>query len=207
MLLYDFAESGNCFKVKLLFAHLGIGYETREVDPFDVERKRELLGDLNPVRRLPTLILDDGRPLAESNAILCYFADGTEYLPADPYARAQVIQWLCFEQFSHQPHLSVARLWARGGDPPTPEEREARMRGGHAALKAMDRHLASREFLVAERYSIADIALYAYTHTADEAGFELDGYPAVRDWLDRIVEQPGHVPMPASGGDGDAGVR
>lgn len=204
MLLYDFPESGNCFKVKLLFAHLGIEYERREVEPFDVERKRELLGDLNPVRRLPTLVLDDGRPLAESNAILWYFADGTEYLPPDPYARARVIQWLCFEQFSHQPHLAAARLWGRGGDPPTPEEREACMRGGNAALKAMDRFLGTNRFLVDERYSIADIALYAYTHVAHEGGFELGGYPAVRDWLDRVAEQPGHVPMPASGGGRDA---
>jgi glutathione S-transferase len=206
MLLYDFAESGNCFKVKLLFAQLGIGYERREVDPFDVERKRELLGDLNPVRRLPTLVLDDGRPLAESNAIMWYFADGTEYLPSDPYARARVIQWLCFEQFSHQPHLAAARLWGRGGDPPTPEEREAHMRGGNAALKAMDRFLATHRFVVDERYSIADIALYAYSHVADEGGFDLSRYPAVRDWLDRVAEQPGHVPMPASGGDRDARV-
>jgi glutathione S-transferase len=206
MLLYDFAESGNCFKVKLLFAHLGIEYERCEVDPFDVERKRELLGDLNPVRRLPTLVLDDGRPLAESNAILWYFADGTEYLPSDPYARARLVQWLCFEQFSHQPHLAAARLWGRGGDPPTPEEREARMRGGNAALKAMDRFLATHRFLVDERYSIADIALYAYTHVADEGGFDLGGYPAVREWLDRVAKQPGHVPMPASGGVRDARV-
>ncbi len=206
MLLYDFPESGNCFKVKLLFAHLGLDYERRDVDPFDVVQKRELLGGLNPVRRLPTLVLDDGRPLAESNAILFYFAEGTEYLPADRYERAQVVQWLCFEEFSHQPYLATARLWAMGGDPPSAEERAMRMRGGEMALKAMGRHLERRRFLVGERYSIADIALYAYTQFADESGFELDGHPAVKAWLERVAAQPGHVPLAGLRGDADARV-
>jgi glutathione S-transferase len=200
MLLYDFPASGNCFKVRLLFAHLGIRYERREVDPFDYARKRELLGDLNPSRRVPTVVLDDGRALPESNSILYYFAEGTDYLPADRYARAQVIQWLCFEQFNHQPHLSAARVWARGGKPPPPEERAARMRSGEAALRAMDRYLDDRRFLVEERYSIADIALYAYTHVAEEGGFDLGKHPAVRAWLDRVSAQPGYVPMMAPAG-------
>src|SRR3954470_13095036 len=158
MLLYDYPESGNCFKVRLLFAQLGIDCERREVDPFDYAHKRELLGDLNPVRRLPTLILDDRRPPAESNPILFHFAEGTEHLPEDRYARAQVLQWLCFEQFSHQPHLAAARIWGRGGDQPPEAVREMHMRDGNAALRALDRYLGGRGFLVGERYSIADIA-------------------------------------------------
>lgn len=193
MLLYDYPDSGNCFKVRLLFAHLGIAYERREVYPFDFEQKRDLLAGLNPVRRLPVAVLDDGRALAESNAILFFFAEGSDYLPSDPYGRAQVVQWLCFEQFSHQPNLATARVWGRGGIPPTPEEREMRMRDGDRALEAMDRHLGDRRFLVDDRYSIADIALYAYTHVAGEGGFSLDRHPAVRAWLERVAEQPGYI--------------
>ncbi|MGB7686738.1 MAG: glutathione S-transferase family protein [Solirubrobacterales bacterium] len=197
MLLYDYPDSGNCFKVRLLFAHLGIAYERREVYPFDFAQKRDLLADLNPVRRLPVVVLDNGRSLAESNAILFFFAEGSDYLPSDPYGRAQVVQWLCFEQFSHQPNLATARVWRRGGTPPMPEEREKRMRDGERALVAMDRYLGDRRFFVDDHYSIADIALYAYTHVANEGGFSLAGYPAVRAWLDRVAGQPGYIPISA----------
>ena len=175
----------------------GSTYERREVSVTDRSDRPELLGDLNPALRVPTLVLDDGRPLAESDAILCYFAEGTPYLPDDRYERAQVLQWLFFEQYSHEPNIAVVRFWVAIADAPAPEaELEARRRGGHAALRAMEGHLAEgRAFLVGERYTIADIALYAYTHVAPEGGFDLEPYPAVRAWLERVATQPGHVAM------------
>jgi len=185
MLLYDSAVSGNCYKVRQLFAHLGIEYERREVSVIDRSNRQELLGGLNPGLRVPTLVLDDGRSLAESNAITFYFADGTRYLPDDRFERAQVLQWLFFEQYSHEPYIA-------GITPPEPE-REAKLRGGIAALRAMDAHLTGHEFLVGEHYTIADIALYAYTHVAPEGGFDLEPYPAINAWLARVATQPGHI--------------
>jgi len=195
MLLYNSAVSGNCYKVRLLLAQLGIGYETVDVSVVDRSNRAEILGELNHGLRVPTLVLDDGRPLAESNAILWYFADGTAYLSEDPYARAQALQWMFFEQYSHEPYVAVARfLLAYSGQPELFERRRERLlEGGYAALDAMERHLERRAFLVADRYSIADIALYAYTHVADEGDFDLAGYPAIRAWLGRVVAQPGHV--------------
>jgi glutathione S-transferase len=193
MLLYDSPVSGNCWKVRQLFAHLGIEYERREVSVTDRSGRRELLGELNPGLRVPTLVLDDGRSLAESNAITSYFAEGTPYLPEDRFERAQVLQWQFFEQYSHEPYIAVARFWAIAGITPPEWEREAKMRGGTAALRAMEGHLDGREFLVGERYTIADIALYAYTHVAPEGGFELEPYPSIRAWLERVAAQPGHI--------------
>jgi len=189
MLLYNSQVSGNCYKVRLLLAQLGLDYERREVSVVDRSNRAELLGDLNPGLRVPTLVLDDGRPLAESDAILCYFAEGTPYLPEDRYERAQVLQWLFFEQYSHEPNIAVVRFWVAFADI------EARRRAGYAALRALERHLSDRTFLVAERYTIADIALYAYTHVAHEGGFDLGDHPAVRAWLQRVAAQPGHVAM------------
>jgi glutathione S-transferase len=193
MLLYNSQISGNCYKARLLFAHLGLGYERRELDVIDRSDRQEVLGTLNPALRVPTLVFDDGRVLAESNAILFYFAEGTDYLPADRFERAQVLQWLFFEQYSHEPFIAVARFWKIAGIQPSPTQLEAKLGGGRAALRALDGHLTERRFLVGERYSIADIALYAYTHVAPEGGFELDPYPAVRTWLQRVAAQSGHV--------------
>jgi len=196
VLLYNSQVSGNCYKVRLLFAHLGLDYERREVSVVDRSNRAELLGDLNPGLRVPTLVLDDGRPLAESDAILCYFAEGTQYLPDDRYERAQVLQWLFFEQYSHEPNLAVVRFWVAFAETPPPEaEIEARRGAGYAALSAMERHLSSRTFFVGERYTVADIALYAYTHVAHEGGFDLARYPAVQAWLARVAARPGHVAM------------
>jgi glutathione S-transferase len=198
VLLFDSRVSGNCYKVRLLLAHLGVGYERHDVDVVDRSNRRELLGHLNPALRVPTLVLDDGRPLAESNAILMYFADDTTYVPTDRYERAQVLQWLFFEQYSHEPYIAVVRFWiAYSGAPPGEGEIEARRRGGYAALEAMEGHLAARAYLVADRFTVADIALYAYTHVAGEGGFDLAPYPAVRAWLDRVAAEPGHVTMAA----------
>ena len=198
MLLYDSQVSGNCYKVRLLLAHLGVEYERREVDVVDRSNRVELLGGLNPALRVPTLVLDDGRPLAESNAILFHFAEGTPYLPEDRYERAQALQWLFFEQYSHEPNLAVVRFWVRySGTPPVDAEVETRRRAGYAALDAMERHLSSRTFHVGERFTIADISLYAYTHVAAEGGFDLAGYPAIRAWVDRVAGQPGHTSITA----------
>jgi glutathione S-transferase len=193
MLLYDSGFSGNCYKVRLLFAHLGLEYERHELDVVDRSNRPQVLGSVNPALRIPTLVLDDGRVLAESDAILFYFADGTEYLPEDRFERAKVLQWMFFEQYSHEPFLSFTRFWAHAGITPSDSELAAKRRGGIAALRAMDAHLDARQFLVDERYTIADIALYAYTHVAAEGGFDLEPYPAIRSWLARIASQPGHI--------------
>jgi glutathione S-transferase len=199
MLLYNSAVSGNCYKVRLLLAHLGLAYETVELSVVDRSNRKDVLGELNPGLRVPTLVLDDGRPLGESNAILWYLGDGTEYVPEDAYERAQALQWMFFEQYSHEPNIAVARFWlAYSGTPERfREQLPARMQGGYAALDAMEGHLEGRTFLVGERYSIADIALYAYTHVADEGDFDLAPYSAIRSWLDRVASQPGHVPIDA----------
>jgi glutathione S-transferase len=198
LLLYDSQVSGNCYKVRLLLAHLGVEYERRAVDVVDHSNRFELLCNLNPALRVPTLVLDDGRPLAESNAILVYFSEGTPYLPDDRYERAQVLQWLFFEQYSHEPNIAVVRFWVAYADaPPADAEVEDRRRAGYAALDAMERHLSGRRFHVGEHCTAADIALYAYTHVAAEGGFDLSRYSAVRAWLDRIAAQPGHVPITA----------
>jgi glutathione S-transferase len=196
VLLYNSPVSGNCYKVRLLFAQLGIPHETRDVSVVDRSNRRELLGGLNPSLRVPTVVLDDGRPLAESNAILWYFGDGTHFVPDDPYLRAQILQWLFFEQYEVEPALAVVRFWLSYSGTPdklTAERREELTASGNRALRALDRHLDGREWLVGDGMTIADISLYAYTHVADEGGFELEPYPNVRAWQARLAAQPGHI--------------
>ena len=197
MLLYDNPVSGNCYKVRLILNLLGIEFERRELSVVDRSDRAEVLGGLSPSLNVPTVVLEDGRPLGESNAILWYFADRTGYLPDDPYERAQVLQWMFFEQYKHEPGIAVVRFWvAYSEDPPSAAEIEARRAVGRAALEAMERHLGGdREYFVGERFTIADIALYAYTHVAPEGGFDLEPYPAVRRWLERVSAQPGVVPI------------
>jgi glutathione S-transferase len=198
MLLYDNPVSGNCYKVRLLLAHLGIPYDRHELSIMDKSERPEVLGGLNPALHVPTLVLDDGRALGESNAILWYLADGTRYVPEGRYERAQVLQWMFFEQFDHEPGVGMPRFWLQfHGDEIDPHMLAERQAGGYRALDVMERHLAGREFLVGGRYSIADISLYAYTHVADEGGFDLERYPAIRAWLDRVASQPGHVTIDA----------
>ena len=199
MLLYDSPVSGNCYKVRLLLAHLGIAYERRPVDVVDRSNRPDVLGGLNPALRVPTLVLDDGRPLAESGAILWYFGDGTPWVPQDRYARAQVLQWMFFEQYDHEPAIAVLRFWlAYSGRPEAFADRVVeRTEAGHRALGAMERHLGEREFFVDDGPTLADIALYAYTHVADEGGFDLSSYPSIRAWLERVAALPGHVPIEA----------
>jgi glutathione S-transferase len=199
LLLYDNAASGNCYKVRLLFSLLGLEYERRQVSVVDHSDREAVLGGLSPSLNVPAVVLDDGRPLAESNAILWYFAEGTPYLPGDPYERAQVLQWMFFEQYKHEPAIAVVRFWvsiARASPPPGIDI-EARREAGRAVLAAMERHLEGRTHLVGERTTIADLALYAYTHVAPEGGFDLEPYPAVRGWLERVAAEPGMVPITA----------
>ena len=199
MVLYENPVSGNCYKVRLLLAHLDLPYERRFVDVVDRSGRDELLGGLNPAQRVPTLVLDDGDALAESNAILWYFGDGTPLVPDDRLDRARVLQWMFFEQYDHEPAIAVARfLKSYSGRPEAYEERRDELLArGNRALAAMDGHLAGREWLVGEAMTIADICLYAYTHAAGEGGFDLEPSAAVRAWLDRVAAQPGHVPIDA----------
>ena len=198
MLLYDNEVSGNCYKVRLLLAHLGKPYERRSLSVHDRTNRPQLLGGLNPSMRVPTIILDDGRPIGESNAILWYFADGTAYVPEDRYDRAQVLQWQFFEQYDHEPFIAVARFWLHYKDGAYDRAALAeKQKGGYKALDAMERHLATQPFFVGGRYSIADISLFAYTHVAAEGGFDLANYPATRAWIDRVKAQPGHVTIDA----------
>ena len=200
MLLYNSPISGNCFKVRLLLAHLGIPYERRDMDVVDHSDRRDVLGDLNPDLRVPTLVLDDGRPLAESGAILWYFAEGTHFVPEDRYARAKVLQWMFFEQYTHEPAIAVVRfLVAYSGEAEKHGELiRTRTKQGYRALEAMERHLAHADrYVVGETITLADIALYAYTHVAHEGGFSLDPYPAIRGWLRRVATEPGHVAIDA----------
>ena len=175
VLLYDSAISGNCYKVRLLLAHLGLPCERREVDVVDRSSRPALLGGLNPAQRVPTIVLDDGRPLGESGAILWYFGEGTRFVPEDRYERAQVLQWMFFEQYDHEPALAVVRFlvhYVEDGDPALIAQRTKQ---GYRALDAMERHLEGRAWLVGEAMTLADIALYAYTHVADEGNFDLTG--------------------------------
>ncbi len=199
MLLYDSPVSGNCYKVRLLLAHLGIPYERRMMDVVDRSNRADVLGELNPALRVPTLVLDDGRALAESAAILWYFGEGTPFVPADRYERAQVLQWMFFEQYDHEPAIAVVRFWlAYSGRPEAFADRiDERRAAGYRALDALERHVASREFLVGDGPTLADIALYGYTHVAEEGGFELERHPGIRAWLARMAALPGHVPIDA----------
>jgi glutathione S-transferase len=196
VLLYDNPVSGNCYKVRLILDLLGIEFERRQLSVVDHSDRAGVLGGLSPSLNVPTVVLEDGRPLAESNAILWYFADGSRYLPDDPYERAQVLQWMFFEQYRHEPGIAVVRFWvAISADPPPPAEIEARRAAGRAALDVMERHLGDHDYFVGERFTIADVALYAYTHVAPEGGFDLEPYPAVRAWLGRVAAQPGIAPI------------
>jgi glutathione S-transferase len=199
MHLFDYFDSGNGYKVRLLLAQLGRPYDWTEVD-IDAggTRTPEFL-KRNPNGRIPTLELDDGTNLAESNAILWYLAEGTPFAPADRLARAQALQWMFFEQYSHEPYVATPRYIVKHLAPDHPRRAELpeRLARGRAALAVMDTHLAARKFFVADRYGIADIALYAYTHVADEGGHDLAPYEHVNAWLARVASQPAHVKITA----------
>jgi glutathione S-transferase len=197
--LYDYLSSGNGYKCRLLLHQLGIPFRRVELDIMRGETRTPEFLAKNPNGRIPALELEDGTVLAESNAIMFYLAEGTQLLPADPLQRAQALQWLFFEQYSHEPFIAVARFIRHLLPEDTPRRAELPRleKGGNAALGVMEQRLAEHPFLVGDRYSIADIGLYAYTHVADEGGLNLAGYPGVRAWLDRVASQPGHVAISA----------
>lgn len=197
MRLFDYLDSGNGYKIRLLLRQLGVPFERIDVDILTGATRTEEFLNKNPNGRIPVLEVEPGKFLAESNAILFYLADGTPFLPDDRWSRAEVLQWLFFEQYSHEPYIATSRFWRKHSE--LTAERlaalEQKRAPGYAALAVMERHLTERDFFVDARYSIADIALYAYTHVADEGGFELTNFPRVRAWLARVVAQPGHVPI------------
>jgi glutathione S-transferase len=197
--LYDYFDSGNGYKARLALAQLAIPYRLIAVDIDKGETRTPEFLAMNPNGRIPLLALDNGAYLAESNAILCYLAEGTALMPGDALARAQILQWLFFEQYSHEPNIATARYWLRHGLlTPAREPLFAQKRlAGYAALAVMENHLATRDFFVGA-YSIADIALYAYTHVAEQGEFDLARFPSVNAWLARVRAQPGHVPLAPS---------
>lgn len=195
--LYDYLDSGNGYKCRLILALRGIEYTRVELDLDKNETRQPGFLAKNPNGRIPALELEDGTVLPESNAILYYLADGSSYLPSERLARAQVMQWLFFEQYSHEPYVATPRWILRhyGREHPRMKEMPERLEKGRAAFAVMEQHLAKHDFFVGGRYSIADIALYAYTHRAHEGDHDLTPYPALRAWLDRVAAQPGHIKM------------
>lgn len=196
--VYGFSPSGNCHKVRLLLEQLGQEYRWIEVDSSKGETRTPEFLAKNLNGRVPIIELDDGRVLAESNAILCWLAENTSYLPDDAWQRAQALSWMFFEQYSHEPYIAVARFicgWTPLDSPRRADLPRLRERG-HQALVVMERHLSVRPWFTGDRYGIADIALFAYTCVADHGGIALASYPAVRDWLARVALTPGFVALP-----------
>ena len=193
------SDSGNCYKVRLALEQLGLPYRWVEVDPGAGETRTPEFLAMNPNGKVPTLQLEDGTFLAESNAILNYLAEGSRLLPAERLARAQVLQWMFFEQYSHEPYIAVARAILRYQPPDSPRRAELPRlhERGRQALAVMEKHLAHEPFFVGARYTIADIALYAYTHCAADGGFDLSACPAVTTWLQRVRAQPRYVALAA----------
>ena len=195
MKLYNVAYSGNSYKVRLLLAQLGIPCELVEVDILSGKSRTPEFLKINPNGRTPVLD-DNGFVLAESNAILAYLACGTKFLPDDRKTFGLIFQWMFFEQYSHEPYIAPSRFWLQH-KPDSPERGvilAARRDGGWAALKIMEDHLGKNDFLVAD-YTIADIALFAYTHVSHEGGFPLDEFPKIQGWIERVKSQPGFIPM------------
>jgi glutathione S-transferase len=198
--LHDYLPSGNGYKVRLLLTQLGIPFQRIEYDINRGEtRTPEFLENVNSNGRVPVLETEEGTLLPESNAILFFLAEGTPFLPDDRLEKARTLQWMFFEQYSHEPNIAVARAWLHVFDVEMTEERraalEARQKRGYDALGIMEEHLERNDYFVGGRYSVADISLYAYTHVADEGGFDLGGYPAILAWLERVSSQPGYIPI------------
>jgi glutathione S-transferase len=196
--VYGYSPSGNCHKLRMLLGYLCRDYRWVETDSArGASRTPEYLAK-NPNGKVPIIELDDGRVLAESDAILCYLADGTKYFAGDAWQRAQTLSWMFFEQYSHEPYVAVARFicgWTPADNPRRTDLPRLRERG-HQALAVMEKHLAANAWFSGANYGIADIALFGYTHCAADGGFDLAAYPAIRGWLDRVRAEPGFVPMP-----------
>ncbi len=196
-IVYGDSRSGNCYKIKLLCSQLDIPYEWREVDILAGDTRTPEFLAMNANGKIPLLALPDSRYLAESNAILVFLAEGSELAGSDNFSRAEILQWMFFEQYSHEPNIATSRFIIQYlGDPPDRQAAlEEKRLGGYKALDVMEQQLGTNTFIAGSEYSIADIALYAYTHVADEGGFDLKDYPAIRAWLERVKATPGYVPM------------
>ena len=196
--VYGDSRSGNCYKIRLLCAEMGIEYDWKEVDILAGDTRTPQFLEMNPNGKIPTLALPDGRFLSESNAILFYLAEGSKFFAGDTYARAEILQWMNFEQYSHEPNIATSRFIIKylGNPPDRQQSLEEKKVAGYRALDIMEQQLGKSSFITGRRYNIADIALYAYTHVADEGGFELQNYPAIRTWMKRIAQRPSYVPMP-----------
>ncbi|MGI8931838.1 MAG: glutathione S-transferase family protein [Sphingomicrobium sp.] len=198
LVVHEYPASGNCYKIRLVAAHLELPLERRSYDISKGEtRTPEFLRDVNPNGRIPVLQVGD-RLLPESNAACFYLADGSNLIPEDRFDRADMLRWMFWEQYNHEPNIATLRFWLRfvGTEALSAAQRmqiKAKREAGLAALDVMDRHLATRDWLVGGRLSIADICLFAYTHVADEADFDLEAYPAIVGWMERIMTMPGHV--------------
>ena len=205
--LYDFSPSGNAYKVRLLLTQLNIDFERIEINILKGEGRTPEFLSKNPNGRIPILETEDGQFLAESNAILFYLSKGTEFLPDNAWEQAKVMQWLFFEQYSHEPNIATARFWISILNKADEYQHELKQKHelGYAALAVMEKHLSNHSFLVGERYTIADISLFAYTHMADEGRFDLTRFPAIEAWLARVKAQPKYIsirqqlPVPKTG--------
>jgi glutathione S-transferase len=196
--LYDYLPSGNGYKVRLLLTQLAVPFERVELDIIKGETRTPEFLRKFPNGRIPAVEIEDGKLLFESNSIIAYLAEGTPFTPVDRFQRAQVLQWLFFEQYSHEPYIASVRYLVMHPEVKDPRRSiiETLMRPrGYEALGVMEGHLKSRDWFVGDRYSIADIALYAYTHVADEGGFDLSNYPAILAWIERVKSQPRHIPI------------
>jgi glutathione S-transferase len=194
--LYDYMDSGNGYKCRLVLAHLGLPFKLIERDILKGETRTSEFLKRNPNGRIPTLEIEDGSHLFESGAIIWYLAEGTKLAPRDRKARAETLQWMFFEQYSHEPYIAVARFWKHYLPKLSPlQEMDLpnKMKGGYAALDVMERHLATRRFFVDETFGLADVALYAYTHVAHEGEFDLSKYANINAWMARVAALPGHV--------------
>lgn len=193
--LYEFSPSGNCYKARLLMTQLDIAFERVEFNILKGETRTEDFLAKNPNGRVPVLEIQPGQFLAESNAILFYLSEGTQFFPSEPWERAQVMQWLFFEQYSHEPNIATARFWVSylGKADEYREALNQKHKLGYAALEVMEKHLTNHAFFIGEHYTIADIGLFAYTHVAHEGGFDLSRFPAIQAWLERVQAQPNHI--------------
>ncbi len=202
LVLHEYAASGNCYKIRLTAAHLGLKLERREYDIMLGEtRTPEFLAQVNANGRIPTLQVGDDF-LPESNAACFYLADGSDLIPHDRFERADMLRWLFWEQYNHEPNVATLRFWAKwvGFDNLSAVQRAnlpGKQAAGEAALALMDEHLETRDWFVIDRLTLADIALFAYTHIAEDGGFSLQPYPNVRAWIDRVAAHPGHIPITA----------
>ncbi|WP_445175824.1 glutathione S-transferase family protein [Microcoleus sp.] len=192
--LYEYSPSGNCYKVRLLLTQLNIAFDRTEINILEGKSRTPEFLVKNPNGRIPVLEIEPGKLLFESNAIMFYLSEETEFFPTDKFERAQVMQWLFFEQYSHEPFIATSRFWYLTGKAEEYQEAlKQKQAPGYAALRVMEQHLAENEFFAGDRYTIADIGLFAYTHVAGEGGFDLTRFPAIQTWIDRVKSQARYI--------------